>query len=235
MPLNFTKTHVTPGEPVTAQAWNAIVDGLFDVQALLSTGSGTVRVAITGEPRDIDAARVVATDAGGVRFAAVPPSHPGDPFVFPRLTAGAYAITVTAPSCTDGTASVTVANDGTASPNPVPVALTFSGKRMPNVLGVKWKDAVVGPPPLQAVDPLVLDASGKGVPLSGFDAAYAEVPVIMQWPDPDEIVPARSRPWVILAAIVTPAVLVPTPGLIGLTIAEAQAEAAKLGLVIKVV
>lgn len=232
MPLNFTKTNVTPGEPVTAQAWNAIVDGLFEVQALLSTGSGTVRVAITGDQRDIDAARVIATDASGVRFAAVPQSHPGEPFVFPRLTAGAYTITVSAPSCTDATASVTVAQNGTASPNPVPAALAFNGQRMPNVLGAKWKDAVG---PLQAVNPHALDASGKGVPLAGFDAAYAEVPVLMQWPDPDEIVPAGSIPHVILATIVKPAVLVPTPKLIGLTVAQAQVEAAKLGLVIKVV
>jgi hypothetical protein len=40
---------------------------------------------------------------------------------------------------------------------------------------------------------------------------------------------------VILATIVKAAVLVPTPRLIGLTVAQAQAEAAKLGLVIKVV
>jgi hypothetical protein len=232
MSLNFTKTNVTPGEPVTAQAWNAIVDGLFEVQALLSTGSGTVRVAITGDQRDIDAARVIATDAGGVRFAAVAQSHPGEPFVFPKLTAGAYTVTVSAPSCTDGTASVTVANDGTASPNPVPVALAFTGQRMPNVLGVAWKNAAG---PLQPVNPHALDASGKGVPLAGFDAAYADVPVLMQWPDPGEIVPAGSVPHVILATIVKPAVLVPTPNLIGLTIAQAQAEAAKLGLVIKVV
>jgi hypothetical protein len=138
MPLNFTKTNVTPGEPVTAQAWNAIVDGLFEVQALLSTGSGTVRVMVTGDQRDIDAARVVATDAGGVRYAAVPPSHPGEAFVFPKLTAGAYTVTVTAPSCADATAPVTVASDGSASPSPVPVALAFSGQRMPNVLGARW-------------------------------------------------------------------------------------------------
>jgi hypothetical protein len=232
MALNFTKTNVTPGEPVTAQAWNAIVDGLFEVQALLSTGSGTVRVAVTGDQRDIDAARVVATDANNVRYAAVPPSHAGEAFVFPKLTAGAYTITVSAPACTDGTASVTVANDGTASPNPVPVALVFSGQRMPNVLGVAWKDAVG---PLQPINPHALDASGKGVPLAGFDSAYANVPVLMQWPDPGEIVPAGSIPHVILATIVKPAVLVPTPKLVGMTIAEAQAEASKLGLVIKVV
>lgn len=232
MALNFVKTNVTPGEPVTAQAWNAIVDGLFEVQALLSTGSGAAQVMVTGDQRDIDAARVVATDVNGVRFAAVPPSHAGEPFVFPKLTAGAYTIAVSAPSCTDATAAVTVANDGTASPNPVPVALVFNGARMPNVLGASWKDAVG---PLQAVNPHALDASGKGVPLAGFDAAYANAPVLMQWPDPGEIVPAGAVPHVIVATIVKPSVLVPTPNLIGLTIAQAQVEAAKLGLVIKVV
>ncbi|MEP7000468.1 MAG: hypothetical protein ABI969_08300 [bacterium] len=232
MALDFTRTNVVPGEPVTAQAWNAIVDGLFEVQAILATGSGTVRVAVTGDQRDIDAARVVATDAAGVRYEAVQQLAPGDPFVFPKLTAGAYTITVSAPACTNGTGSVTIANDGTATPNPVPIALAFAGARMPNVLGAKWKDAaaIVAP-----VNPRVLDAAGKGVPLIGFDPGYADLPVLMQWPDPDEIIPAAKNPFVIVAAVIKAAVLVPTPNFIGLTVAQAQVEAAKSGLLIKVV
>jgi hypothetical protein len=232
MPLTFTKTNVKPGEPVTAQAWNAIVDGLFEVQSILATGAGTVRVSVTGDQRDIDAARVVATDAAGVRYEAVQQSAPGDPFVFPRLTAGAYTITVTAPSCADGTGSVTVASDGSATPNPVTIALAFAGKRMPNVLGLKWKDAVAS---LQTVNPRALDASGKGVPLTGFDSAHGDSPVLMQWPDPDEIVPAGKDPFVIVATTIQPATLIPTPNFIGMTVAQAQVEAAKVGLQIKIV
>jgi hypothetical protein len=232
MALNFIKTNVIPGEPVTAQAWNAIVDTLFEVQSILLTGSGAVRVTLTGNQRDIDAAQVIATDAGGVRYEAASQNHPGDPFVFPKLTAGAYTIKVSAPGCTDGNGAVTIANNGTATPNPVPIALVFTGKRMPNVLGVKWKDAVGQ---LTSINPRALDASGKGVPLTGFDAAYADVPVLMQWPDPDEIVPPGKDPYVILATIIKPAVLVPTPNFIGLTLTQAQAEAAKVGLHIKVV
>ena len=232
MPLTFTKTNVKPGEPVTAQAWNDIVNGLFDVQTILATGSGTVRVAVTGDQRDIDAARVVATDANGVRYEAVQQLAPGDPFVFPKLTAGAYTIAVSAPSCTNGTGTVTVANDGTAAPDPVPIALAFAGKRMPNVLGAKWSDAAAS---LAAVNPRVLDASGKGIPLTGFDTAYNDAPVVMQWPDPDEIVPAGKDPYVIVATIIKPTVLVPTPNFVGMTVAEAQAAATAAGLVVKLV
>jgi hypothetical protein len=57
----------------------------------------------------------------------------------------------------------------------------------------------------------------------------------MQWPDPDEIVPAGKDPYVIIATIVKPAVLIPTPNFIGMTVAEAQAAAAQAGLVIKLV
>jgi hypothetical protein len=279
MRLTFAKTPVVPGEPLTAQAWNNVVDGLFDVAAAISTvetsvstaqasvttvqaavtavqaalsalNGGTVQVEVTGDPLDVSAARVIATDSRGVRFEAVPPAArmamvipagvdprtfrvremPPLPFVFPKLSAGAYRITVSAPGCTDGTGTVTVANDGTASQNPVPVALAFNGQRMPNVLGAKWKDAVG---PLQAANPHVLDASGKGVPLTAFDPAYADVSVLMQWPAPDEIVPAGKQPWVVLA--MRPPVLVTTPNFVGMTLAQAQTEAAKLGLVIKVV
>ena len=232
MPLNFVKTNVHPGEPVTAQAWNDIVNGLFDVQSILETGSGTVRVTVTGDQRDIDVARVIATDADGVRYEAVEQIAPGDPFVFPKLTAGAYNITVSAPQCTTGTGTVTIAQDGSATPNPVPIALAFTGKRMPNVLGIAWKTAA---PALASVNPRVLDASGKGVPLTGFDAAYNDAPVLMQWPDPDEVLPVGRDPYVIVATIVKPTVLIPTPNFIGMTIGQAQVEAAKSGLTIKVV
>jgi hypothetical protein len=127
---------------------------------------------------------------------------------------------------------VTIANDGAATPNPVPIALVFAGKRMPSVLGLKWKDAVG---PLQPVNPRALDASGKGIPLAGFDAGYTDAPVLMQWPDPEEIIPAGRDPYVIIATIIKPAVLVPTPNFINLTIAQAQALAAASGLTIKVV
>jgi hypothetical protein len=231
MALDFVKTNVKPGEPVTAQAWNAIVNGLFEVETILSTGSGTVRVMVTGDQRDIDVATVVATDANGVRYQATRQAHPGDPFMIPRLTAGAYTVAVSARGCTDGTAAVTIANNGTATPNPVPVALVFSGKRMPNVLGAKFKDAVGA---VQAINPRVIDASGKGVPLTGFDAAHGDAPVLMQWPDPDEVVPPGKDAYVIIATTIKPAVLVTTPNFIGMSITQAQTEAAKLGLNIKV-
>jgi hypothetical protein len=231
MPLTFTKTHVVPGEPVTAQAWNAIVDGLFEAQAVLLTGSGTVRVTLTGDARDIAAARVVATDVNGVRYDAVPQTAPGDPFVFPKLTVGAYTVAASAPSCTTATAGVTIGIDGTVTPNPIPLALVSTAKRMPNVLGVKWKDAVGQ---LQPVNARALDASGKGVPLAGFDAAYNDAPVLMQWPDPEEIVPAGKDPYVVVATIIKPTVLIPTPNFIGMTVTAAQTEAAKHGLVLKI-
>lgn len=232
MPLTFTKTNVSPGEPVTAQAWNALVDGLFDVQAVLLTGAGTVRVSVTGDQRDIDVALVVATDVNGVRHEAVRQASAGDPFTFPRLTAGAYTISVSAPGCTPANAAVTVADDGSATPDPVPVALAFTGKRMPNALGLKWKDAVGQ---LQAVAPRVLDASGKGVPLTGFDTQYNDAPVLMQWPDPDEVVPNGKDAFVIIVTIIKPAAIVTTPNVIGKTVAQAQVELAKVGLQLKIV
>ncbi|MEP7380580.1 MAG: hypothetical protein ABI910_02785 [Gemmatimonadota bacterium] len=232
MPLSFTKTNVSPGEPVTAQAWNALVDGLFDVQAVLLTGAGSVRVSVTGDQRDIDAARVVATDINGVRYEAVHQAGAGDPFTFPRLTAGAHTIAVSAPGCTTANAAVTVADDGSATPDPVLVALAFTGKRMPNALGIKWKDAVAL---LQPVSPRVLDAAGKGIPLSGFDAQYNDAPVLMQWPDPNEVVPGGQDPFVIIATIIKPAAIVTTPNIIGKSVTQAQLELAKLGLQLKIV
>ena len=87
---------------------------------------------------------------------------------------------------------------------------------------------------LQTIKPRLLDAGGKDLPIVGFDPAYADLPVLMQWPGPGEVAPATGSQ-VVVAAIIQKAKLVAVPNLLGLIAAQAQSELAKLGLTLKIV
>jgi hypothetical protein len=231
MALDFVKTNVQPGEPVTAQAWNNIVNGLFEVQAILKAAGGEAHVRVTNPGLDLSTVRVTAARTGAPPAEAIRPIAPDIDFIFPRLEAGAYTVSADAPGFTAQTGALNVASDGTVAPDPLELALVPAGSFMPNVLGLKWKDAA---PLLNVIHPRVIDAGGKDLPLTGFDAAYNDKPVLMQFPLPGDPAPVTGS-FVIVAGIFQQKPLVTTPNLAGLTVAQAQTELAKLGLAMKIV
>jgi hypothetical protein len=228
--LDFVKTNVSPGEPVTAQAWNAIVDGLFEAQAVLKAGAGTVRVKIMNTPFDTAAGRVTAERTGVPPAEAIRPVGTGAEYVFPRLGEGAYQVRAEALGFAPALGSVTVDATGAVTPAVLELTLTANAEVMPNVLGLKLPAAAAQ---LQTIRPRILDAVGTDLPLTGFDPDYNDAPVIMQWPDAGEIAPATGS-LVVVAAVIKPPPLVSVPNLINLTLAEATTALANLGLTIKI-
>ncbi len=229
--LDFVKTNVNPGEPVTSQAWNAIVDGLFEVQSTLKAGGGTVRVRITNTPFDTAAGRVTAERAGAPPAEAIRPIGTGTEYVFPRLAEGAYQVRAAAPGFAPALGAVTVGATGDVTPALLELTLTPNAEVMPNVLGLKLPAAAAQ---LQTIHPRVLDAAGHDLPLTGFDPDYNDAPVLTQWPDPGEIAPATGS-LVVVAAVIKPPPLVTVPDLTNLTLAEATTALTGLGLTVKVI
>ena len=227
--LNFKKTNVNAGEPVTAQAWNDIVNTLFEVQTILTAAAAVVRVQITNPNFDTAAGRVTASRDGAPPAEAIRPIPPSTEYTFPRLDAGAYQIRAEAPGFTAAVGTVTVGATGDVTPQPLQLALTPSATPMPNVLGQKLPAALTA---LQTIQPRVLDTVGKDLPLTGFDAAYNDAPVLTQWPDPGELAPTTGS-LIIVATVIQPEPTVAVPDLSNMTFAQAQDALAKVGLMIK--
>ena len=229
--LDFVKTNVSPGEPVTAQAWNAIVDGLFEVQSILKAGGGTVRVQVTNTPFDAAKGRVTATRSGAPPAEAIRPIPPDTAYVFPRLAEGAYQIRAEAPGFAPALGSVTVSAAGDVTPPLLELTLTPNAQIMPNVLGLTLAAAAAL---LQTIHPRLLDAAGNDLPLTGFDPDYNDAPVLTQWPGPGEVAPTTGS-LVVIAAVLKPPPLVTAPDLTNMTLAEATTALTSLGLTIKVI
>lgn len=224
--LDFAKVHVNPGEPVTATAWNNIVDALFEVQQILLAAGGTAAVRITNAGLDVTRVRVTATHDTHPPAEALRPIPPGNDFIFPRLAPGAYEIRVEGPGFDPFVGAVTVADDGTVSPKPLEVALTQSGTFMPNVYGLKLPEAITA---LGAAQVKILDVSGKSLPKSGFDAEYNNAAVLVQWPLPAAVIPPTGVFMVVSAGLVVQP-LAAVPDLAGKTFNQAKAALEALGL-----
>lgn len=229
--LNFSKTHVNPGEPVTAQAWNDIVDGLFEAQALLKAAGGTATVQVTGAGLDPRRVRVTATSSDGTPAEALRPIPPNTEFIFPRLSAGAYQIRVEVPGFDVATGAVTVGSDGAVTPKPLAIALTANRVVMPNVFGLKLPEAVTA---LGSLQLRILDVSGKSLPKTGFESTYNTAPVLVQSPAPGELVPPEGAFLVVASGLVVEP-LVSVPNLQGKTYSQARSMLEALGLKINVI
>lgn len=219
--------HADPGRPVTAQAWNAIVDAvgtLYDAVNALGGNSLLVTVNAGGQPRDD--ARVVAVPAGGGRAIPAIAPFPGQTqHQLAGLTDGTWQLKVTAAGCTDASVDVTVPATTTTT-----VALTVAQKLMPDLFGRTALQALNTLAAQGLTLDLIFDAAGEAVPKSNLPTRFQTAVVLAQTPAPGAFVPAGAAQvrLVISAELESPNVT--APNLAGLTLAEATAALSKLGL-----
>jgi hypothetical protein len=226
----FVRTLVRPGQPLTAQAWNDIVDGIDAAHQFLRASLHTVRVRITNAEVDAREVRVVASRNDAPPVEAVRPITPNGEHVLSRLEAGAWTITAAAVGFRPASTPVTIADAGDTS---IQLALEASARVMPDLFGLR-------------LDAAIKVLGNQGIPFSrlldfeGTDYAPANPgneqlgqPVLAQSPSPGALVEASREAQGASLVIAVPARLesvVEVPSLAGLTQAEAKQVLEKLGL-----
>jgi len=222
----FIKKTVTPGEPLTAQAWNDVVEGIDGAYQFLLATQHTVRVQITNPGLDLDQVRVTATRSDAAPVEAVRPVAPGTAHVLSRLEAGAWTITAELPGFQTETTTVTIADSGETA---VSMALTQAGGIMPDLFGANL--GVARAALAAARIPLVrlLDFSGRDLP-PATPGDYENQPVLVQWPAFDAALPPGGGARLVVAVPVETEPAVAIPSLTSLTQAEAQRALESIGL-----
>ena len=224
----FIKTTVQPGEPLTAQAWNDIVDGLDGAYQFLLATQHTVRVRITNVGLDLTTARVTATRSGGAPVEGVPPIGGGNEFVLARLEPGAWTINVEAP----GFQVVNKAQDiADAGETVVEVALQQIGPFMPDLFGLAFTAAAAALAGAGIPLTRVLDFTGRDLPPSNPGGPEATgAPVLVQTPPPGTAIGTGGGAQLVIAVPIQVEPAIAVPPLSGLTQAEVQKALEAVGL-----
>ncbi len=222
---------VEPGRPITAAAWNEILNSLGVLRdALNAIGSGEVQVTVhlTGQPNQkIPGAEVVAVnkDTGWAIRAAQP--FPGrEAHTICGIGEGNWVLHVKAPDYQPGSQEIAYpANTAVA------VGLTLDGKAVPDLFGKKLSEAKTSLTALGMTIAKIVDSAGKD---HAIDNAPANMVVLYQLPAQGTVIhPAVDRLRLVIAAEVEITGMVQVPDVTGMTPTAAAAKLAEYGLVME--
>jgi hypothetical protein len=229
MPLQpFDARQVQAGEPVTAQAWNDIVNAIVDLRSFVEATTGArLQVNVAGPSIETDSVRVSAIAADGAVTDAALPVAPSDSFTLLDLLPGAYTIRAEARGFTPATAAITIPADA-----PVSLTLARSAPAMPAVFGLTLEQALAALRTAAIVPARVVDITGRDVPPANPGAEFNSTLVLVQLPPPGYPVAADSGAQLVVSAALEVEATIEMPSLAGLTLVEARRVLDQLGLVL---
>jgi hypothetical protein len=227
MPINVPpQKTVSPGEPVTAEGWNAIVSGVTALTEYLNaTEDSGVRVVIKNA--GVTQARVTATRDDGVSYEAVLPVPPSSDFVFAGLRPGAYVVRVEAAGFSTQTASISVPLAA-----PLELSLLANGAFMPELFGATLRAALQELSSRKIAVGRILDVVGRDIAPANPGSDYNDQPVLAHFPTAGSAVPPEAQVQLLVSAALQVQQSVEVPSLAGLTLSEAQKALEALGLVL---
>jgi hypothetical protein len=221
-------TTVSPGEPVTAQGWNALVDGLSAIfDAVIALGGASLEVQVTEGITLLGDAVVVAEPLGeGQSVQALPPAGTRVAHLLVGLTDGPWRIHVRADGFVTETREVTMPRT-----EPLAVAMTIAGVRVPDLFGVSARGALDQLRAAGIDADMLLDTTGREVSRTALPPEYVDSPILFQLPAAGTVLPTGTgRVRLVVASALRREPVVTMPSLIGLTLGEATSALEALGL-----
>jgi hypothetical protein len=226
----FVRTLVRPGQPLTAQAWNDLVDGIDAAHQFLRAALHTVRVHITNTDVDARAVRVTATRNDAAPVEGVRPLTATGEHVLSRLEAGAWTITADAKGFRPATTPLNITDAGETT---IALALESAARVMPDLFGVHLDAAIKVLSQQGIVFARLLDFEGTDYAPATPGPEQLGQPVLAQWPPAGTLVDLSGEATGAALVIAVPARLesvVEVPSLAGLNQAEAKQVLEKIGL-----
>lgn len=225
----FIKRTVRPGEPLTAQAWNDIVDGVDGAYQYLQSTLHTVKVTITNAGLDPQAVRVTASRVGAPPVEAVRPVGAGRDHVLSRLDQGAWTITAQAVGFLPATATVSISDAGETAQE---LALTAAAPIMPDLFGDTLASSLEQLATLGIPVSRLIDFTGRELATTAIAKESPDAPVLVQWPAAGVPLPGGQGAGLVVALPLQTEAAVEMPSLSGLTQQEAQKALESVGLVL---
>ena len=210
---------VSPGQPVTAQAWNdqlAAIEALYDF--LLTIDRGTVlRVSLTHDGQALTDAVVVASN-GSDAVQGVAPLGGTDHYILRGLSSGEWTVRVSAPGLATKEQTVTMPHEDV-----VEIALESDGSvEMPSVFGLSAKEAVNELDAAGIELDLVFDIAGNEIVRTSLREKNSDARVLHQLPAAKTLLnPKEERAKLVISAQIAQTELAAVPDVKGRTLDEA--------------
>lgn len=218
--------NVSAGQPVTAQAWNAILAGLGTLyDAVLALGTEALEVNVTDGTTAILEAQVVAVPASGPPVAAVPPRGGATAFTLTSLAPGQWTVHVSARGYNALQVPATIPASA-----PLNVTLSAATVVMPDLLGKPASDAVAALAAAGIQLDQVLDVTGGEVSKTALPANRASSLVLAQFPLPGARIAAASAKTRLLLSAEAESQVAVVPTLVGLNQGQLVKALAEAGL-----
>ena len=211
---------VSPGQPVTAQAWNdqlAAIEALYDF--LISIDTGTVlRVLLTHDGKTLTDAVAVASNGTDAVQGVAPLLGGTDHYILRGLSSGEWTLRASAPGLTTKEQTVTMPHEDV-----VEIALENDGSvEMPSVFGLSAKEAVNELDAAGIELNLVFDIAGNEIVRTSLQEKNSDARVLHQLPAAKTLLnPKEDRANLVISAQIAQTELVAIPDVKGRTLAEA--------------
>ena len=218
---------VSPGDPLTSQQWNNIIDAIGTLYDALNKVAGALEltVKIKGAGTVLKDALVNVLPSGttqGPPRAAIFVGGGIDRYRVDQLPAGTYKIVVQGDGFTDETVpTLTMANDGSSQSVTVEMTPTEVLVSVPNLLGRTLGDAVTL---IGTSLPIgrIIDSHGKEIPPGAIPDDAKQGLVLNQAPPPAALVPKNTGLFLSVSAKAEFTERVKVPDIRGLTIDQAR-------------
>ncbi len=223
-----TLTSVNPGDPLTAQAWNSVVDGLQGLyDAVIALGGATLEVEVSGP--DHRETVVIAEPLGeGRATQALPPFGERTRHLLVGLTDGPWRVHVSAPGFATQKREVTMPQT-----DPLAVQLSIDGVVIPDFFGQPLRGVLDKVRSLGIDADALLDTTGREVSRTSVPPEYVDSPVLLQLPEAGAVVASGTgRVRLVVASALRRDPVVTMPSLVGLSLTEAKQVLDRLGLVL---
>lgn len=225
----YNATTVRAGEPLTAQAWNDVVEALGDVYAELNSRR-SASVHITNPGLDLRLVRVVARHASFTPIEAIRPSGDATLHVLAGIRPGDWTVQIEADGFVPEQLALAVPEEGEAAP--LEVALRPAGVPMPRVFGLPFRDALATLEAAGIAPSQTFDITGTAYVLDEARRELGDSPVLVQLPAPGVLITQSTPVGLVVGAALESQPSVVMPSLVGMTLDEARRTLEALGLVI---
>jgi hypothetical protein len=220
--------NASPGQPVTAQAWNALVSAileLYDALAAIDDGT-TLRVSVTHDGRLVRDAEMVASN-GDLSVQAVAPLGGTEQYILGGLTEGKWTLRIQAPGLKEFEEEIEMAQE-----EPLKVAMESDGSvAMPDLFGLVAKEALAELGSQGISIESVFDTSGQELTRSSLTRANSDSRILYQFPATSTLInPKNERARLVVGVKLVQREFVAVPDLQGLTLEEAEKVLKENGL-----